>query len=363
VSENILETVSARIKQARLICGYSQRALAEKTNGKLSHNAIAKYERGEMTPGSKALVTLATALKQPLDFFVRDFEPPIQRVRHLKKTSKVSPKAAQALTEKAQSFFERYWEIEKILSARTDYEPPIESGELRTPERIGELADQLRDVWKLGRDPLPNIHQLMESKGIKVHELETDNKAVDGFSAWSAQGDPLVVIASWLNADVPRKRMTEAHELAHIVLNIPDDIPEKDEEKIVWAFAGELMMPQAEFTDLFGQRSRVSLVELEDLKRHFGVSMMAIVYRAGKLGLLPPQAVKSFFMYANREGWRQNGEPGKRAYRGSESGSRFRKLVNRAVIEEKISEAKGAALLQISVTEFRKTLGGVTFDG
>ena len=76
-------------------------------------------------------------------------------------------------------------------------------------------------------------------------------------------------------------------------------LSEKDEEKIVWAFAGELMMPEPEFADLFGKRSRVSVVELEDLKHHFGVSMMAIVYRAGKLKLLPPDAVKSFFMYAN----------------------------------------------------------------
>ena len=141
--------------------------LRRRTGNQLSHNAIAKYERGEMAPGSKALLALADALDQPLDFFVRDFEPPIQRVRHRKKVSKVSEKSAKTLTEKAQAFFERYWEIEEILDTRVLYKAPLGGGEVRSADKIRELADELREFWKLGRDPLPNIHQLMESKGIK----------------------------------------------------------------------------------------------------------------------------------------------------------------------------------------------------
>lgn len=342
--------------------GLSQRALAKATDGKLSHNAIAKYEKAEMAPGSSALVALSKALDQPLDYFVRDIEPLIQKVRHRKVDSKVSKNVADGLALKAQSFFERYWEIEEILGTHIPYKPPIEVSEISDVSHVAELAGKLRDAWSLGRDPLPNIHQLMEAKGIKVHELETDERGFDGFSAWSSKSEPLVVVASWLNTDIPRKRMTETHELAHIVLNLSDEISEKEEEKIVWGFAGELMMPEEEFRDLFGQRTKISIAELLELRKHFGVSMMAIVYRAGKLGLLPDNAVKNFFIFANKSGWRKNGEPNQKPFRGSESSSRFRKLVLRATVEEKISFSKGASLLQMPLDEFRNLLSGETFE-
>jgi hypothetical protein len=100
-------------------------------------------------------------------------------------------------------------------------------------------ARRLREEkWNLGGDPLPNVHELLELKRIKVHEAETMDEAFDGFSGMANGSPVVVVIAGWLDKNLPRKRMTEVHELAHVVLNIPDTVPPKEMERIVSRFAG-----------------------------------------------------------------------------------------------------------------------------
>jgi hypothetical protein len=53
--------------------------------------------------------------------------------------------------------------------------------------------------WNLGVDPLPNVQQLLEDKGIKVFELATEDRQFDGLKAGTDAG-PVVVLASWLPA-------------------------------------------------------------------------------------------------------------------------------------------------------------------
>lgn len=362
MSADIKETLPERIKQARAMAGLSLRSLASATNGTVSHNAIARYEKGVMLPGSAALSAIAEGVRQPLDYFIRPFHSRLElkHIRFRRRVSKLGNKTKKALQDRALDFFERYCEIEEILGVRHEYSNPLGRRSVSNGDQVVELAKELRSKWNLGSDPLPNIHELMELKGIKVHELQTDETSFDGFSAETESG-PVVVIADWLNRDIPRKRMTEVHELAHVLLEIPEDMDERAEEEIVWAFAGELLMPKNEFVDKFGYRTRVTLSELIALKRHFGVSIMALVNRAGKLGLIKESAKVGFFKYASREKWRQIGEPGKNVYSGSESNNRFRTLVHRAFVEQRISVSKAAALLGESIERVREDLRGVTF--
>lgn len=362
MGDEMKKILPARLRQARDMAGLSLRALAEATEGAVSHNAISRYEKGVMLPGSEALGAISVAVGQPLDFFVRPFHRNIdlRDVRFRKRVSKLGKKEQEALKSQAQDFFERYCEIEEILGTWVEYKPPFDSERETTRDQIPKLAEELREEWELGSDPLPNVHELMELKGIKVCELSTDNESFDGFSAITEAG-PVVAIGTWLNKDIPRKRMTEVHELAHVVLNVPKNMDEREEEKLVWNFAGELLMPEKEFADKFGRRTRITLHELTALKKHFGVSIMSIVYRAGELGLISDSAKVGFFKYANKHRWRSRGEPGHDAYTGTESNQRFRTLVHRAVVEEKISESKGAALLGVSIPKLLEDLEGVTF--
>lgn len=349
--------MGSRLQQARRMMGWSLREVAEKTDPRLSHTAIAKYEKGQMMPGSEALIALARALEQPLDFF---FRPPLATLNQsprFRKKSRLSAGEKTRILQHTEDFLERYYEVEDLVGARLDFENPLPTATVNEPEEARAMAKKLRQAWMLGCDPLPNVHELLELKGIKVCVVQSDSDAFDGLSSRTNRG-PVVVLASWLNKNLPRKRMTEVHELAHLVLSFPEDITEKQEESLVWSFAGELFLPEESFIDAFGaNRTTLSIEELVELKRLFGASIMAIVYRARALGLIDEKLVAAFWKYANHHKWRQRGEPGDDLFQGDESHSRFRQLVLKAVLEEQISLSKAAGLLHRSIHELRQELG------
>lgn len=344
-----------RLRQARTMRGWSLRELAQETGSKVSHNALARYERGEMSPGSAVLIAVAAALEQPVDFFVRPFTIKLAGIRFRKKAG-LSEMEKKAVREQAVDFLERYREAEEIVGDVRTFVPPLDGNPVRSLEEAEQLATALREKWNLGNDAIPSVIELLENKGIKVCELTAAvNDGFDGFSAATDAG-PVVVLAGWLDKNLPRKRMTAVHELAHVVLPLPED--EELEEKIATYFAGAFLLPKETFSEAFGKvRNRFSLRELIEMKLQFGVSIMAMMTRANQLGLIQAATYRKFWEYVKQEQWREKGgEPGDEEYRGQEAPMRFPQLVRRAVAEEEISLSKGAALLNQDLGAFRKEL-------
>lgn len=338
------DVFARRLQQARAMRGMSLRALETAMAGFVSHNALAKYERGDMLPGSDVLIALSEALAQPADFFFRPFRIGVSQVRFRKK-SRFPVSRQKAVRELAADYVERYREAEELVGDVRTYTPPLPDRPVTDIIGAERMAAKLRETWQLGHDPLPNIYELMESKGIKVLELPDENRDFDGLSADTDVG-PVVVIAAHLNKNLPRKRMTEVHELGHTVLKFDPDMDEQTEEKAVAAFAGAFLLPADTFADAFGRgRQKFTVAELIELKARFGVSIMAIMRRARSLDLISERTYKSFCVLTSSWGWRSSGEPGDDRYAGCESDGRFRQLVRRAVAEEIITLSKGAALL------------------
>ena len=343
-----------RLQQARTMKGMSLRALAAATESKVSHNALARYERGEMAPGSSILLAVAEALDQPADFFFRPYKARLAEVRFRKKSVLAGGKAKAAI-EQASDFYERYREAEELAGDVLTYKPPLDlKTPLQNPEEAEGAAAALRKAWKLGLDPIPSVVGLLERVGIKVCEADLP-AGLDGFCA-HADDDPLIVIARTIN--VPRKRMTCTHEMAHVVLPLPED--EKLEEEIAKRFAGAFLLPAQTFKAAFGKfRNRIGLSELVDLKAEFGASIMAIMKRAEQLGMVSPQTFVNFCKFANQNGWRKDGEPDDTKCACEETPTRFKQLVWRSVAEGQISLSKGASLLKLDLDAFRHELKDV----
>jgi Zn-dependent peptidase ImmA (M78 family)/transcriptional regulator with XRE-family HTH domain len=343
-----------RLQQARTMKGWSLRDLALATGSKVSHNALARYERGEMAPGSPILLAVADALEQPTDFFFRPFKAKLEDVRFRKKSSLTSDKSKAAI-ECATDFYERFCEAEELAGDVRQYKSPLpQDVTLSEPEEAEEAAVALRKKWKLGTDSIPSVVGLLEREGIKVCETELD-AGLDGFCA-HVGNDPLVVIG--MIGNVPRKRMTCTHELAHVVLPLPED--EKLEEEIAKRFAGAFLLPEETFKPSFGKfRNKIGLSELIELKSVFGTSIMAIMKRAEQLDMITSQTFVHFCKFANQQGWRKKGEPGDERCTCDETPARFRQLVWRAVAEQQISLSKGAALLKQDLAGFRLELRDV----
>lgn len=334
--------------------GLSLEALAERLGNVVSRQALHKYEQGAMRPDSKMLVNLSNALNVPSDYFYRETQVGLNNIafRKLKRLLKSDQNIA---VEKTRDFLERYVELENILGSGMPFVNPLEPKEISTPEEAEAQADRMREVFVLGKDPFSNVIELLESKGIRVLEILLHDD-FSGMSTWVNDDIPVIVVNKTL--DVPeqlhRKRFTVLHELGHLLLNFPEGIEEKQEERLCNIFAGALLLPSDSLREKIGS-SRLHLLENELvlIKEEFGISVRAVLIRAKQAGILSDYAYQAHQIELTQR-YGKKKEPG--MYLGIERANRFYHLLYRAMAEEVISMSKAAALDGLKLAEFRDKL-------
>jgi len=345
-----------RIRRARLMAGLSLRGLADTLGGEPSHTQIAKFEAGEACPDSKQLARFSRVLKVRPDYFFKKDGLKLETVEYRSQT-KLGEKGRKRLEEQAYEFFERYLEIEQILGIRVEPLSCVDLSGKKTgdlPEAIEQAAEALRTAWELGMNPVPNVHVMLETHGVKVKTL-THEDGFDGFSAFATDGDkrvPVVALSKrWLekpDKDLPRFRFTAIHELAHLYVKFPESLSHKEKENWCHWFSGAFLIPREPFEARFGvNRVKISLNELIAIKQEWGMSVAAIMKRASNLALVTPGRYKTYCIVANKN-WRTK-DPGN--WVGDEKSSRFEPLVLRALAQELITPSKAAGLLGISLPE------------
>jgi len=339
--------IGERLKIARRAAGLSLEALAARVG--VSKMAISKYERGLDMPGSSVLLGLARELGVKAEYFFRPTD--IQFSASAFRCRKSLPaKQKSALAARVQEWLERYVEAENIVDQVLSFSSPERlNRQVDSLEQVEEVALELRQVWDLGLDPIENLCEVLEDHGIKVGVVDGSAK-FDAMLCHVDETEPVMAVAEGKPGD--RQRFSLAHELGHLVLQVPDSI---DREKAANRFAGAFLVPaQTAALELGQRRRRLGPFELHLLKHKYGMSMQAWVYRAKDLGLISPSAAASFFRYFRRQGWHRE-EPGD-AY-PSEEPQRLKRLVLRALAEDLITESRAAELLGRPLREFMRTEG------
>jgi Zn-dependent peptidase ImmA (M78 family)/transcriptional regulator with XRE-family HTH domain len=343
--------IGRKLKVARSAAGLSLRALSDAIDGRVSAQAIGKYERDEDMPSSGVLLVIADALDVSVDYLLSAEELVLEGVDFRKKAVASVREEAQ-LEARTIHLLERYLSLEDMLGLKSvDWEQPRSAPHPVADVRDAEdAARSVRDDWGLGNDPIPKLAELLEERGIKVLSLELDD--IDGLAAKVRRRDRssarVIVIkqSSWSE----RKRFNLAHELGHMVL-APD--PGVDEEKAAHRFAGAFLMPADVLRSEVGaHRSSISIGEFAALKERFGVSIQALAYRCKDLGIINQTAFAKLFRVFAERGWRTFpfAEPGT-IEPAAEEPRRFERLCYRALAENVIGEARAAELLNISVRE------------
>jgi Zn-dependent peptidase ImmA (M78 family) len=341
-----------RLRQARVMRGLSLRELAKEMSEPISHNALARYERGEMMPGSKVLIAVANALKQPPGFFVRPQKVAMSDIAFRKKADTLTAAMQHAIQERAADSMERSLEIDAILGIETPFKNPLAGIKIQNPEDIESAAELLRKRWSMGAQPIASVVELLEANGVKVCDADLPS-GCDGLSGWMNKV-PVVILASHLNNQcITRKRLTALHELAHLLLKDLAECQAGSHEKLCSRFAGALLMPKAVFvSEIGGARQSLSIQELISIKIEYGLSIGAIICRARELNLISEALYDRY--------WDQNRgvivEPGDADYAGTEKSVQFEQRVYRAAAEELISRSKAAALLNLDLTTLRDRL-------
>jgi len=339
-----------RLKSARLLAGLSLRQLEEKLLKRVSHNAINKYEIGQMQPETGTIIRLAEVLSIPVAYLFETTEIELGQIDFRKKNN-LTKNEIEQIKIKTRDKVERYLQAENLLGISKKFNNPISRKQIKEVGRAEEMAEIVRSEWGLGINPISNVIEMLEEHGVKVIEVEASDK-FDGLSTYVDE-IPVAVINE--NFPVERKRFTALHELGHLLMNLKFD-SDKQVEKACHRFAGALLFPESEVRKILGdKRKNIALGELVAIKEEYGISAQAAMRRAFDLEIISASSYKFFCM---KMGGNKK-EEGLGSFKGEEKSYRLIQLVFRLFAEGVLDENKAALLSGMSLMKFRALFNNI----
>lgn len=339
--------IGERLKRARLAAGLSMAALGDLVG--VSKVMISKYERGMSMPRSEVLSKLCDALEVRFEYFFRRVKVELGAVQ-FRAHAKIGKKALRGIEADVLDQAER-WQM--LTAVWPEFSPPAFVRPrglpkmIASPEEAEVLADRVRSAWDLGSNPISNLIDELEKRGILVIVTSKDEaNKFDGLQA-SVLGRPVIVVSDNWPGD--RQRFTLARELGHLLLR--ERLPRgANAEEICKRFAAAFLLPACGARQCLGERrAQVEFSELHMLKHAYGVSMQACAHRARELNIVTDACFKKMWQWFNAHGYRKR-EPGDQCPK--EKTLLFRRLVLRAYGEDMIGESKAGELLGIPIVEF-----------
>jgi Zn-dependent peptidase ImmA (M78 family)/DNA-binding XRE family transcriptional regulator len=343
---------SERFKSARILNGFSLQDLADALGNKISRQALHKYEKGEVIPDSSMINQLSKALHVQPDFFFRDTKVELGELE-FRKLTRLPVKEQNKIVESTKDVLSRYLELEEIIGIETNFENPLKDMPvLSSFEDIERAASKVRECWYLGLDPIYNTIELLEDNHIKVVSVYSED-SFDGMQTWLNQTIPVIVINRSKLKSADRIRFTVLHELGHLLLPL-GNLPDKVKEKYCNQFAAAMLIPKAAIQKELGiSRKKLFIQELGELKKQYGVSIQALMYRCKDLNIITESHLNQLVFIIVHNNWKMI-EPVQ--YTGLEESNRFTQLLFRALAEELISMNKAAVLNNQSLVDFRKQI-------
>lgn len=350
-------TFGTRLKLARKMAGMSLQDLSDALMNKVTKQALSKYEQGDMNPTSDVLMAIAKALRLKPDYFLKKNSLELGQVQ-FRKRSTLSKKEEEALIERVRDYVERYMELEDILNVQTPFVHPLKSFAIKEKADVEKAAVKLRKDWNLGDNPIPNLSEMLELKGIKVIQID-DVDAVDGLAVFTSSGIPIVVVNK-KDKSIERLRFTIIHELAHLLLDL-SVLQGKGKEEEEWChfFSTCFLIPTHMLRQMIGQgfRQYIAINELIKIKEYYGISIRAIVHRLKLLGTITDNYYQRWVVYMSKT-YGNKDEPG--SYKGEEATKGFDLLIARGLSEGIISLSKAAALSNRDINHLRKEYVSIT---
>ncbi|WP_187437814.1 ImmA/IrrE family metallo-endopeptidase [Actinomadura decatromicini] len=291
-----------RLRLARERSGLTKEAFAQLCG--VTRRAVSDWEAGrvENPPVSR----ISRELAFPSSFF---YGEDIEEV----------PKDAvsfRALTSMSQRQLRRVLANASIIRAFSEWiddryttpVPDVPSIEELCPSSIDsepapvEAAESLRTMWALGVRPIRDMLTLLESKGIRVFGIASEDREVDAFSFWR-DDRPYILLNPSKSSE--RLRFDLAHELGHLCMH--RGVRTNRERKFELhanLFASAFLIPQA------GVLPQVSgTVKLSDifvLKRYWRVSAMAMVKRLHQVGRISDWQQRRWMIDLTERGFRKS---------------------------------------------------------
>lgn len=170
-----------------------------------------------------------------------------------------------------------------------------------------EVARAVRAELGLGLGPIDDLVGLLEGAGAVVLRWPLETIQVDAIASWQQGEVPVILIGEHVPAD--RQRFTMAHELGHAVMHKGEATAQQEDEAN--AFAGEFLVPAASLREEWPRAATVDT--LLPLKKHWGVSLAALIRRGFDAGLLDEEDYRRWNIQLSTTGMhRREPEPAMR---------------------------------------------------
>jgi Zn-dependent peptidase ImmA (M78 family) len=306
----------------------------------VTRQALWKYEQGKAQPSAVVLAKLSSALRTPAAALWRDPVYTVQFIAYRKGSALLKRDQVQVQAAVELALGERL-QLRERAGLDHGLGVPDEPYVVATISDAETAAQQLRERWVLGMDPISSVSGVLEDHGVHVIEIEAAEK-FDGISAVAHdQSGAIVGAAVVTRVGLPgeRQRLDLAHELGHLVLTVSAEV---DEERAAFRFAGAFLAPaDAVRREVGARRAFVQLAELRLLKRRFGMSMQALLRRLYDLQIITESHYREWCIDINRLGYRKD-EPDRMP---PEQPQWLRRTALRALAEGQISRQEAERML------------------
>ncbi|MHB1464098.1 MAG: helix-turn-helix domain-containing protein [Thermoleophilia bacterium] len=330
-----------RLKKLRLAHGFSLDELVAEIGGIVSKQALSNYERDKAKPSPVVLNKLAVAYGLKSAQIWSEPRIHVQFVAY-RKTSSLGKREQEKVESLVTLTLEDRVRMQELTGFDNKHELPVQKWRINDLEEAEHCASELRNLWDLGIDPIACLTDVFERHFVHVIEISANEK-FDGIAAFASDEDESVIAAAVVSRSGlsgERQRLNLAHELGHLVLDVDSGL---DEEKAVFRFAAALLAPaESIYKEVGTKRAYIQPEELLLLKRCFGMSVQALVFRLHDLNIINDSYYKQWWIDISRLGWRRH-EPMELA---PEEPKWLRQNTLRAFSEGLISESEASRLLQ-----------------
>ena len=340
--------VGKNIRYYRLMKKMSQDALAQAVGvGKM---AISNYESGKRNPDYETSRRLSSALGISLSQLMAQGNTGIS-IQHgaFRKQSVLTKSQQEVILGKADRYLERLYEAVSFIG---DSALPVVPEYEQVPADDYETAGQhLRQILGLSPSgPVGNITDILENRGFIICPIDFRERGFSGISG-IVNGRPFIAVNTSMPAE--RQRFTLIHELAHLVFSFRED---QKEERMVDGIAGAFLLPRVDILRELGPKRSDIRGDLRYIQREYGISMAAIVMRAGQTGIITKAVYENTMKWMSASGLRSDEQSGiipEKTYF-------LEQLTSRAVAEDEIGISKAAELLEMPLADVRRLCyGGV----
>lgn len=275
-----------RLKVARQYNTLTIGEVAERVG--VSTQAVSQFENNKTEPKTENLFQIVNLLGFPKEFYFEEDKADIKvGATYFRSMASTSKKVQKSQIEKVKLLGTIYSCIGKFINF------PKFNLRCSSMDDLENLAQEVREQWKLGDGPIPNIIDVMERNGVIISSTFEENDKIDAYSqVWmmGREAVPLVVLGHEKNFF--RQQFNAAHELGHIITDGVYDIEEmskldcRNMENQMNYFAGALLIPKKRYLNDLCRRRRTDYQFYLELKTKYKVSAAALVVRANQLGAI-----------------------------------------------------------------------------